>query len=323
MKSLIKEDNYNNTNGADLNVQNEKNITIKESIELFGNHLIMIGKAKSTAIAYTGDINKFYNYIKENFNNRCYVANLTISDINHFQHFILKLGYKENTIDRKFDSLKVYFKYLKDYQFVEKNLLENFHFFRKKNSITDKDNYPNVLEWDDINLIVNSARAQLSNRTYRDIAILELLKSTGCRRDTVLTLKWSDISFMRNEITLIHKKTKNKTTVKMSPSLSEALKDLYNENTHKEFYVFVSQKGNQLGKDAFNRLIRKYVNLSGVKKSFTITSRTFRHSFITHLVRNDVPLIKIAMYTGHKDLDTLKIYTHLVASDTSDISTLL
>ena len=60
-----------------------------------------------------------------------------------------------------------------------------------------------------------------------------------------------------------------------------------------------------------------------MKQNFTITSRTFRHSFITHLIRNDVPLIKIAMYTGHKDLETLKIYTHLVASDTNDISALL
>lgn len=89
--------------------------------------------------------------------------------------------------------------------------------------------------------------------------------------------------------------------------------------------VFTSNKADSLSNTAFNDIIRKYINKSGLKdkKDFNITSRTFRHSFITDLVIKDVPLDKISSFTGHKDINTLQIYTHLKTDDLKGVASLI
>lgn len=328
MKNIIQYREKLNTEGVTLSVlqHEDKRMTLLNSISLFSNNLIVRGLTESTSVAYTSDIKAFYNFIKRTFSNRSYVDTITRSDINHFQNYILSLDYKSNTIDRKFDSLSVYFQFLTDFGYIDKNPLENFVFNRSKNCWdADEDNYPNFLEMDEIEQIVEAARNTKNDRTTRDIAILELLKNTGCRRDTVLGLNWSDINFTKNDITLKHKKTKTKTIVQMSKSLRAAMIQLYNTSENPAGAVFISQKGNRLAKDAFSKLIRKYAVLSGVQeyREFDITSVTFRHSFITYLVKNNVSFEKIAQFTGHKQLETLRIYTHLVSTDTSDVINLL
>ena len=175
----------------------------------------------------------------------------------------------------------------------------NFKVQKLQNTFTDsEDYYPKFLTFDEIDAIIDSAKKSTHDRTFRDIAILELLRGTGCRRDTVLNLQWNNINFRQNELTLYHKKTKNKTVVKMNSRLINALTLLYNTSLNKTGNVFISQKGNPLSKDAYTKMIKKYSVDSGLQgiKDFTITGHTFRHSFITHLVKNGVSLYKVIKY---------------------------
>lgn len=41
-----------------------------------------------------------------------------------------------------------------------------------------------------------------------------------------------------------------------------------------------------------------------------VTAHTLRHSFATHLMNRNVPIVQIAELMGHKDISTTQIYTH-------------
>lgn len=150
------------------------------------------------------------------------------------------------------------------------------------------------------------------------MAILEILRSTGCRRSSIFDLEWKDIDFQEKEIIIKHRKSKNWSNIPLNPVLEQALIDYKYSLDGYTANVF------DLKKDAFTNMVNKYVKKSGLqeKKDFDITAHTFRYSFITFLVKQGVPLEKIAKFTGHKDIRSLDIYTHLVASDLKDVSNL-
>ncbi len=308
-----------------IDANHQSRITLKKSLPLFANALSARKLAPSSISAYVADLSLFDNFIAE-YTSKAYVKDINRVDITNYQNHLLKSVYKKNTVDRKFDALKVYFRFLFDNAFIPNDLLKNFVFKRSKNAFSkDEDNTINYLEMDLVEEIVDYARFIKGNvHKYRDIAILELLKTTGCRRDTVLTIDWSDVNFSKGEITLKHLKTNSVGKVKMAPGLKDALMDHYNATINPSSCVFRSQKGGNLSKDALAGVIDKYAVLSGVQRQvdFKITTQTFRHSFITFCVVNNVPLAKIALITGHKDLDTLKYYTHLVSKDTECVANL-
>ncbi len=310
----------------------DKKITINQAIKEFPNFLYIKGKTKSTMKAYIADLKIFREFMKENFRSKYLIEEITRSDIVFYQTFLIdkvKEGkYKKVTADRKFDSLKVFYDYLEHYGHIKDNFLKEFSFTRAKGAY-DKENavlyIPEFLEPNEIDRIIQSAKSTRTCNTLRDICILELLRSTGCRRCSVLDLKWEDINLFNETILIKHQKTKNTSILPLSERLKDALTDYMKTQKAPSGYVFKSNKGNPLSMTAFSQVIKKYVTLSGLenKKDFEITAKTFRHSFITLLVRKNIPLEKIARYTGHKDVNTLKVYTHLKTDDLNDISLLV
>ncbi|NYB73494.1 tyrosine-type recombinase/integrase [Sedimentibacter hydroxybenzoicus DSM 7310] len=304
----------------------KEKITLKKAIEQFPSYLNIKGLKDSTIGAYKIDILIFENYIKEKYPSICYIDSIGKAHIMNYRNFLTEKittkEYKKSTVDRKYDSLKVFYDFLEEFGFIEDNFVKDFSFKRVRNQIFDEEktlNLPKYLDEEDIKKIVETAKKDRTQNNIRDIAILEFLRSTGCRRSSVLALNWEDIDFVRDIITIKHSKTDNVSIVPLSKSLRQALIDyLAIENR-------ISGKVFKIGKDALNDLVKKYVRNSGVqdKADFNITIHTFRHSFITNLVRKNVSLKKIAQYTGHKDIRTLEIYTHLIPTNLNDVCELI
>ena len=300
-----------------------KKITLKQSMEEFPMYLNMKGLTQSTCGAYMGDIKIFKQYMDEYYPSIVYIDTIRNVHIISYRNFLVEKmedgEYKKNTVDRKFDSIKVFFDYLEFYNYIEENFVKKFTFKRCRNitySETKEANIPNYLDKEEIKMIIDAVKKDRTGNKLRDLAILELLRTTGCRRSSVFDLEWKDIDFYNKTIMIKHRKTKNWSNVPLARSLEQALIDYKSSLTEHSSNVFTIKK------DAYNDLISKYVKKSGLIKDFKITGHTFRHSFITYLVKKNVPLEKIAKYTGHKDLSSLNIYTHLVPSDLDEVAKL-
>lgn len=94
-----------------------------------------------------------------------------------------------------------------------------------------------------------------------------------------------------------------------------ALEVLEKQKTLNGTYVFCSPvlKRRIKKDDPYNELQRVLAILI-----ITGTVRTFRHTFISHLAINGVPLATIAELLGHKNIKTTRIYAHLSKNHLSD-----
>ncbi|WFA09567.1 tyrosine-type recombinase/integrase [Tissierella sp. Yu-01] len=302
-----------------------KRITLKQSLEEFPTYLNIKGMTESTSKAYIGDLKIFKSYMKDNYPSITYIDTIKNFHIISYRNFLVEKiktkEYKKTTVDRKFDSIKIFFDYLDFYNYIEENFVKDFSFQRFRNITFSESGelvIPRFLEQDEIKLIIDEAKKDRTENKFRDVAILEILRNTGCRRSSIIDLEWKDIDFRKKEILIKHRKSKNWSLIPLNKVLEQALIDYNASLTEHTPNVF------NLKKDAFTDMINKYVKKSGLheEKDFKITAHIFRHSFITFLVKKKMPLEKIAKFTGHKDTRSLEVYTHLVPDDLKDVSDL-
>lgn len=306
-----------------------KKITYNQAKEKFSNYLYTEQKAPSTQKAYLSDMKIFEKFLKVKLKNKIrYLNDLTGCEIQQFKEFLLSQPYKFTTIARKYNTLKVFFRYLSTFYGI-KNILPSDSWGSKKQVKENKmrsgqDILPATLQSSDIDVLLNCIASSTDKLKYRDTAIFMMLLTTGARRSDILSLKWSDVNFYRDELKLLHIKTVSGGIVTLPFPLKGALLDLNSISSLSNEYVFMSRQGTPLSKSAFNTLFRKWISKSDLQQnySFTITPHICRHTFITECIRQDVNTEKIIEYTGHKDSASLAYYKHLVPKDHAPIANL-
>ncbi|MDA1191174.1 MAG: tyrosine-type recombinase/integrase [Candidatus Poribacteria bacterium] len=132
---------------------------------------------------------------------------------------------------------------------------------------------------------------------------------TGMRKSELFNLRWEDVDFERNTVTIQpkpdwHPKNYEYRVLEMARPLREVL--LAHRRIAENEYVF-TYGGRRLTSNVqrtWNRIVRD-ANLSEV------TLHTLRHTFASHLAMQGVPLMHIQQLMGHNDYDTTLVYAHL------------
>ena len=136
--------------------------------------------------------------------------------------------------------------------------------------------------------------------------------NTGCRPAEILNLKFDDIDFNKNVLTVYQPKVKEK---KFIP-LNDTLKQLFLTLAANRKGVYVLTNNNKpFHNSFFNKLWRIVRTNAGLDT--TVIPYTLRHTFATRLCEAGVPVRRLMNYTGHKTLAMVMRYTHLenAASD--------
>ena len=131
--------------------------------------------------------------------------------------------------------------------------------------------------------------------------------NTGMRRGEILGLKWHDIDFKRNVITLLNTKNGEKKEVPINEQVKTAL---IRVGKHPDSpYVFCNKEGRPYGK------VRKSF-FTACKKADIINFRfhDLRHTFASQLVMSGVDLNTVRELMGHKDMRMTIRYSHLSPS---------
>lgn len=151
----------------------------------------------------------------------------------------------------------------------------------------------------------------------RDYAIMKLSIETGFRVIDITNLCFSNINWIKNEITIVQQKTKNQLTVPLPIDTGNAIADyILNGRPKSELpYIFLTnrrpyQKLNRIvGANTIKRCLGKtdIKHIAGDGKTFHALRRTFG----TNLVKAKVPITTVSQLLGHTTLDTSKRYISL------------
>ena len=160
----------------------------------------------------------------------------------------------------------------------------------------------------------------------RDRAILEVLYSTGIRRQELIDLLVQDVDPERG--TLFVRQGKGRVD-RMIPIGDRALQwvDKYLETTRPELAcgrdegrLFLNHYGQAISPNGLTRLVRNYIDKAQIGKRGSC--HLFRHTLATLMLENGADIRFIQAMLGHVKLDTTQIYTQVSIKKLKEVHTL-
>lgn len=286
---------------------------MEKTIEDFINTVrITKNLSAKTVTAYKSDINDFIKYLGSGLID----DNTVIIYVNQLSQ---ERQLKDSTIIRKLVTLKIYFEFLYKQSYINENHFQKCRFrFKKEHRL------PKTLSRDESSRLLKSVSDKvhmLHNtgnewRTFRDLALIDVLISTGIRISEASNMSIHDIIFEEKTI-LIHGKGKRERLIYIScddtwDNLNKWLairSDSVNAYTDK---VFVNRYGKQLTIHGIEYIYKKAKESAGVNASST--PHFLRHTFATNLLSNGADLRSVQELLGHSSVSTTEIYTEITVN---------
>lgn len=146
----------------------------------------------------------------------------------------------------------------------------------------------------------------------RDLAIMELLYSSGLRLAELVGLDVLDLDLRDRTVRVLGKGSKTR-VVPVGSHAVQALQAWLRERAGvaaaDEQAVFVGRNGRRLGPRAVQKRVADWARKRGL--DVNVHPHLFRHSFATHLLESSQDLRGVQELLGHANISTTQVYTHL------------
>lgn len=231
--------------------------------------------------------------------------------------------YKPKTVKRKIAAIKAFFHYLEYKDIIDKNPFSKVQIhFREPNKL------PKTIPLNIVEKLLSSIYTQLNNskteyqrkNLLRDVAVIELLFSTGMRISELCELSDDNINLYDGTVLIYGKGNKERLIHIGNESVINVIKK-YRENFYTEIektnHFFINNLGERLSDQSVHRMINKYTLLS--KINLQITPHMFRHTFATSLLEADVDIRYIQEMLGHSSINVTEVYTLVTVSKQKNI----
>jgi integrase/recombinase XerD len=259
-------------------------------------------RSASTINQYGFDVRQFIAYLEDididDFNNVSYEILLT---------YIMELKgmYVPNTVYRKVASVKVFFQFLKEYEYINQDITAFIKSDRREK------NLPKALTLGQIKQLLSFKKEK--PKDYLDYTLILLLFRTGLRVSECTNLEF--VHFYKEErlLRFIGKGSKER----IVPLSEDAYINL-------EYYLevvrplFLKKRTNRIFISATGKLVtRQYIyQMLQLRSKETelrahVSPHVLRHSMATALLEEEVDLRIIQELLGHSDISTTQIYTEV------------
>ena len=157
---------------------------------------------------------------------------------------------------------------------------------------------------------------------YRDRTILEVLYSSGIRKNELITLTLGDVDYNDGFLRVIGKGNKERVVPLgriacrylenyIKSVRPELLRDPYEKT------VFLSGRHKPLSKNMVWELTKRHTKKAKIQKN--VHPHTFRHTCATQMLRNKAHIRAVQELLGHSSLDSTQVYTHVSITDLKEI----
>ncbi|MFD0933357.1 tyrosine-type recombinase/integrase [Psychroflexus salinarum] len=258
--------------------------------------------AQHTLTSYASDLDQFQIFVLENYETE------DLAEVNYpmIRRWIVSFVDKElanKTINRKLSTLKTFFRFLLKIKAIDSNPMlqhKSLKLPKKEQEVFS------LKELEQISDYFNDSTFE----GIRDHLIIELLYSTGMRRQELIDLKLSSINFSQNQLKVLGKRNKERIVPLMGKTLS-----LINEYLQARELIakgsedlFITRKGKPIYPNLVYRTVNSYFKNVSTKKK--LSPHLLRHAFASHLLEKGADITAIKELLGHSSLASTEVYTH-------------
>lgn len=280
----------------------------------FTEHLKTLGRTAATVEAYTSHTRLFLAGVAKD------IKTVTRSDL---ETYIAGLfahrtkdgkAYATATVIIKVRSLKRFFEFLEVRNVIFINPMEFIQEPRKERHLPR-----NILTSEEVQKILDQPNLGVM-AGIRDRTVLELFYSTGIRLNELCKLTIYDADLQGGMLRVNCGKGRKDRVVPLGKHairyLREYITKVRPHCTKKNRQcrtLIVDRYGKPISGQVVTILIRTHAKAAGIEKK--VTAHTFRHTFVSHLVKNGANIVAVQKMLGHADLGTTQGYISALGLD--------
>lgn len=268
---------------------------------------------QKTLKAYRIDLRQYFEF----FN-----SNMPVK--NEIEEFVTELHkkYKQKTVKRKLASIKAFYNYLEEEEYIQENPFRKIKVKFKETIVL-----PRIIPREEIEQLLNAMyeySEKIGGKEYnlwiRDIAVVEIFFATGARVYEISNIKKECINLNSGLIRIMGKGSKERYVQICDRDVLKILRKYYELNEEKISkcgYFFINQRGERFSEQSIRLMLKRYTHLAGIDRN--ITPHMFRHSFATYLIEEGVDISCVQQILGHSSIRTTQIYIHVAAGKQAEI----
>ncbi len=232
----------------------------------------------------------------------------TLDYMERYQTKLLVGGLAEATVNRRICCIKHMFTKAVDWKMASESMCKEVHKIKMFSETFKRNRFLSRVE---IDRLLDACGTGKNQEHLKPIIIFAV--NTGCRKEEILSLKWSQVDLEHGFITLFKTKNTEMRNIPINEPLCQLLENL--PKVEGSEYVFHNYR---TGTRLFD-IKRSYptaVEQAGFGEE--VVFHTLRHTFASHLVMAGVDIATVSRLMGHKSLAMTMRYSHLAPNHLSN-----
>ena len=260
-----------------------------ELLDLFLSAKQVEGCSKKTLIYYKSTIEKMLVDVDKR------IDNINTDDIrDYLSEYRFKRNSSKTTIDNMRRILSSFFSWLEDEDYILKNPVKRIKKIKQGRVVKE------ILSDENLETLCNNCD------NIRDLAMLELLISTGMRVGELVKLNIEDIDFQEREC-VVFGKGESERVVYFDARTKIHLLQYLNERKDQNRALFVSFRKpyNRLGINGVEIRLKQLGQKSSIEN---VHPHKFRRTLATNAIDKGMPIEQVQKLLGHMQIDTTMQY---------------
>lgn len=279
-------------------------ILIHQAMPEFQEWLKIRGLSQETLRGYHVDLRQFSKWITAASNGPVFIDEITVKQLEKFVAYLTyERGCQPRSVNRKINSLSIFFHCMKQKKFIEENPLNAI------DRVKVPESERTYLNKNEVEAIIQAIDHPVLHYFSMTMAY------TGLRVNECIHLTLSDVNFEENYIQVINGKGGKNRTIPLNVQLKEQLIDYLKNHRPKteSLFFFALKRSGTVSAQYVNQTLKVACQKAGIEKH--VTSHILRHSFASYLVKKDTHVAVIQRLLGHASLKTTSVYLHVNQDD--------
>jgi integrase/recombinase XerC len=226
--------------------------------------------------------------------------------VRNFAAHLHRRGLSGRSVQRTLSAVRTFCHYLIRQGVLENNPAQDVRAPRSPKKL------PHSLDVDRMQHLLDAGHAPEDWLAQRDVAMMELMYSSGLRLAELVGLDLQQVDLDQGEARVLGKGNKTR-IVPIGATACKVLKNWLAVRTLRqaegEQALFINRRGTRLSGRSVQQRLQRWARTQGLDTR--LHPHALRHSFATHMLESSGDLRAVQELLGHANLSTTQVYTHL------------